>query len=192
MQQPDSFHDGPFDLSTYDLKSFESLFHRHYQWLCLITFKLTNNWNEAEDIVQDFFARCWQQKNAITIRESWKAFAATSVKNAALNYLRKENIRQKHETAAQSLISGFQSEAQPASANEQDERYFQLIEAVNRLPEQRRRIFLLSRKPQMRYVDIAEELGISVNTVKMHVRLAYQELRTLMKVLMVLYYFFIK
>ena len=190
--QPDSTHDGPFDLSSYDISSFESLFNQHYQWLCLLTYRVTNNWNEAEDIVQDFFARCWQQKNTITIRESWKAFAARSVKNAALNYLRKQNIRQKHETAVQTMITGLQTEAQPVAADESEERYRQLIEALNRLPEQRRKVFLLSRKPNTRYADIAGELGISVNTVKMHVRLAYQELRSLLTGLLMLFYFLTK
>lgn len=183
-------YDGPFTLASLDIREFESLFQQHYQWLCLLCYKTTGNWNEAEDLVQDFFVRCWQNRASIVIRESWKAFAARSVKNAALNQLQKENIRHKHENAAQYNTEILQEDAETETAAEQ--RYLNLITAINQLPEQRRKVFLLSRRPDLRYTDIASMLGISVNTVKMHVRLSYQELREVLKSALLIFYFFSK
>lgn len=181
-------HDGPFNLASLDIREFESLFQQHYQWLCLLCYKITRNWNEAEDLVQDFFARCWQKRDSIVIRESWKAFAARSVKNAALNQLQKENIRHKHENAVQYNTEILQEDAGPDA--EEEQRYLDLINAINQLPEQRRKVFLLSRRPDLRYTDIASLLGISVNTVKMHVRLSYQELRKVLESAIIFFYFF--
>jgi RNA polymerase sigma-70 factor (family 1) len=183
-------HDGPFSLASLDIREFESLFQQHYQWLCLVCYKVTSNWNEAEDLVQDFFANCWQKRESIVIRESWKAFAARSVKNAALNQLQKENIRHKHENAAQYSTEILKGDVEADAADEQ--RYLNLITAINQLPEQRRKIFLLSRRPDLRYTDIASMLGISVNTVKMHVRLSYQELRRVLESALIIFYFFSK
>lgn len=183
-------HDGPLNLASLDIREFESLFQQHYQWLCLLCFRITRNWSEAEDLVQEFFARCWQKRDSIVIRESWKAFAARSVKNAALNQLQKDNIRHKHENAAQSDTEFLQENAEAETADEQ--RYLNLINAINQLPEQRRKVFLLSRSPDLRYTDIAELLGISVNTVKMHVRLSYQELRKVLESAFIFFYFFTK
>lgn len=182
--------DGPFNLASLGVREFESLFQQHYQWLCLLCYKINGNWNEAEDLVQEFFVRCWQKRESIVIRESWNAFAARSVKNAALNQLQKDDIRHKHETAAQDNTASLNENADQDTG--EDERYFRLITAINQLPEQRRKVFLLSRRPDLRYTDIAVQLGISVNTVKMHMRLSYQELRKVLKTSLIFFYLFFK
>ena len=177
--------DGPLDLSAMGIREYESLFRQYYQWLCLQAFKIADDWHASEDIVQEFFVKCWQNRASIHIRESWKAFACRSVKNSALNYLKKENTRIKHETASHSTVP---EAVVPlvAPINESDERYLRLLMAISQLPEQRKKVFLLSRQ-EMKYADIAKELGISINTVKMHLRLAYQELRNALRFLIILF-----
>ena len=181
-----TFNDGPFDLSAMDIREYESLFRQYYQWLCLQAYKIAEDWPASEDIVQEFFAKCWQNRSSIRIRESWKAFACRSVRNSALNYLKKENIRIKHETASQPAVP---DNVTPLSSpiEESDERYLQVLKAIGNLPEQRKKVFLLSRQPEMKYADIATELDLSINTVKMHLRLAYQELRNALKFLIILF-----
>jgi RNA polymerase sigma-70 factor (ECF subfamily) len=49
--------------------------------------------------------------------------------------------------------------------------------AVQRLPEQRRKIFLLSNGDGYKYSEIAEQLNISLNTVKTQLKKAYETLR---------------
>jgi RNA polymerase sigma-70 factor (ECF subfamily) len=189
---PANFNDGPVDLSALDRKGYESLFHQYYQWLCLQAFKITSDWHAGEDIVQDFFARCWQNRMSIQIRDSFGGFALVSVRNSALNYLKKENTRLRHETASSSTAEGNDAPVQPGQPDETDRRYLAIINAINQLPEQRRKAFILSRQQHMKYADIAIELGISINTVKMHIRLAYQELRGLGKLLLPFLPFFLK
>ena len=158
------------------------MFHQYYQWLCLQASKITGDWHAAEDIVQEFFTRCWQNRLSIQIKESFTGFALVSVRNSALNHLKKESTRLRHETASFNTIPDEGIPALPGQPDETDLRYLQLITAVNNLPEQRRKAFVLSRQQHMKYADIAQELGISINTVKMHLRLAYQELRSLLKI----------
>jgi len=186
------FNHGPIDLSALDKKDYELLFHQHYQWLCLQACRITADWDAAEDIVQEFFARCWQNRMSIGAKESFAAFALVSVRNATLNYLKKESTRQKHETASFAAFSDPEASSLPAHSEEADQRYLRIIQAVNNLPEQRRKAFILSRQQNMKYADIARELGISVNTVKMHIRLAYRELRDFFKILIPFLSFFIK
>jgi RNA polymerase sigma-70 factor (ECF subfamily) len=185
-------NDGPIDLSALGRKEYESLFHQYYQWLCLQTYKITSDWHASEDLVQDFFAKCWQNRASLQIRESFAGFALVSVRNAALNYRQKESTRLKHETASSSLLAGEEMPVLAGQPDEADQRYLQIITAINNLPEQRRKAFVLSRQDNMKYADIASVLGISVNTVKMHVRLAYQELRGLLKLLWPFFLFFLK
>jgi RNA polymerase sigma-70 factor (ECF subfamily) len=189
---PANFNDGPVDLSALDRKGYESLFHQYYQWLCLQAFKITSDWHAGEDIVQDFFARCWQNRMSVQVRESFAGFALVSVRNSALNYLKKENTRLRHETASSANAGANDAPPQPGQPDETDRRYLAIINAINQLPEQRRKAFILGRQQHMKYADIAIELGISVNTVKMHIRLAYQELRGVLKLLLPFLPFFLK
>lgn len=186
------FNDGPIDLSALERKDYESLFHQYYQWLCLQAYKITEDWHAAEDIVQDFFAKCWQNRASLQIKETFGGYALVSVRNAALNYLKKESTRLKHETASFSTFSAEEMPSPASQPDETDQRYLQIIAAINNLPEQRRKAFILSRQHNKKYAEIALELGISVNTVKMHLRLAYQELRHLLKLLLPFILFFLK
>ena len=186
------FNDGPIDLSTLTIEEYEALFHQYYQWLCLQSYKITEDWHAGEDIVQDFFTKCWQNRTSLQVRETFGGFALVSVRNAALNYLKKESTRLKHETASFSTSSSEEMPSLASQPDETDQRYLQIITAINNLPEQRRKAFILSRQHNMKYADIAVELGISVNTVKMHLRLAYQELRGLLKLLLPFILFFLK
>jgi RNA polymerase sigma-70 factor (ECF subfamily) len=186
------FNDGPVDLSTLTIEEYEALFHQYYQWLCLQAFKITEDWHAGEDIVQDFFTKCWQNRASLQIKETFGGFALVSVRNAALNYLKKESTRLKHETASFSTFSTEEMPSLASQPDETDQRYLQIITAINNLPEQRRKAFILSRQHNIKYADIAVELGISVNTVKMHLRLAYQELRGLLKLMLPFILFFLK
>ena len=186
------FNDGPIDLSSLERKDYEALFHQYYQWLCLQATRITEDWHASEDIVQDFFAKCWQNRASLQIRESFGGFAHVSVRNAALNYLKKESTRLKHERASFSTFSNEETMSLAGQPDETDLRYLQIITAINNLPEQRRKAFILSRQPNMKYADVAKELGISVNTVKMHLRLAYNELRNVLGLLLPFFFFFLK
>jgi len=186
------FTDGPIDLSSLERKDYETLFHQYYQWLCLQAYKITEDWQAGEDIVQDFFAKCWQNRASLQIRETFGGFALVSVRNAALNYLKKESTRLRHETASFATFSTEEMPSQASQPDETDQLYLQIIAAINNLPEQRRKAFILSRQHNKKYAEIALELGISVNTVKMHLRLAYQELRDLLKLLLPFILFFLK
>jgi RNA polymerase sigma-70 factor (family 1) len=189
MMDAANFNDGAFDLSTLSTREYELLFHEHYQWLCLQVYKIIPDWHTSEDIVQDFFAKCWQNRSNITIRESWKAFAARAIKNSAINYLRKEDTRTRHETASSS--TGADEPVLPGTpVDETDQLYLRAIQAINNLPEQRKKVFIMSRQQNMKYADIAQALGISINTVKMHIKLAYQELRSILKTIPFFFPFF--
>ena len=56
-----------------------------------------------------------------------------------------------------------------------------VISAINSLPEDSRKVFELSRNIGLKYEDIAQELGISVNTVKYHMKQSLSILRNLLE-----------
>ena len=163
------------DLSSYNLTAFESLFNTHYKGLCFIAFKIVRSWPAAEDIVQDFFIKCWQNRESIKIQTSFAAYAARSIHNRSINELQKEEVRQKHESG---IARTFEEQDDYDPGHQQiDERYIRLFHAIEKLPAQRKRVFLMVHYEKLKYLDVAEKLNISLNTVKTHIRMAYSSLR---------------
>ncbi|MBS1603143.1 MAG: RNA polymerase sigma-70 factor [Bacteroidetes bacterium] len=154
----------------------EELFKKHYHFLCTAAYYITGDESTAKDIVQDFFYYCWKKREEIIIAGEFKSYASRAIRNACLNYLKSSRRT--------SLLSEFVYSSEPL-ANESvqpdeeglEERNKALWASIDRLPEQRRLIFLLSNKEELSYAEIARRLGISVNTVKTQIRLAYQYLR---------------
>ncbi|OOG17955.1 hypothetical protein BWD42_11700 [Sphingobacterium sp. CZ-UAM] len=155
----------------------DELFRDHYCFLCHIAVRVVKDPEAAKDIVQSFFLSCWEKKNSIRIQGSFKSYAYRSIKNLSINHLKR--------TDKVNYDSDYISEASESLAYQTDadrkilenERENGLWNAINQLPDKRKTIFLLSQKEGLTYHQIAENLDISVNTVKTQIKLAYIFLR---------------
>jgi len=154
--------------------SFEELFRQHFVSLCTIAVYVVDDKDAARDIVQDFFLTYWNRRHQITITHDFKSYAAKAVRYSSINYLKKSGRVKLEEIE---VIEGLALHFTAEDGVSKELRYNALWETLNRMPEQRRRIFLMSNQEKIKYKDIALQLGISVNTVKTHIRLALQFLR---------------
>ncbi len=154
--------------------SFEEQFRLHYKFLCTIAYYMVEDEDAAMDIVQDFFLYCWSKREVLHITHNFKSYAVRAIRNASLNYLKKSGKTTLQEVhLIEELIKYFPGE----EYTDEEKRNKALWDAIARLPEQRRRIFLLSNRDGLKYKDIADTLGISINTVKTQIKLALQFLR---------------
>jgi RNA polymerase sigma-70 factor (ECF subfamily) len=154
--------------------SFEELFRLHYSFLCATAYYVVEDEDAAKDIVQDFFLYYWDKRSMIQITQNFKSYATRAVRNACLNYLKKNGkiVFGDPLTLAEEMLQ------LPEDDKEQEEiRNAALWAAIGRLPIQRQRIFLLSNRDGLKYKEIGEQLNISINTVKTQIKLAYQYLR---------------
>ncbi len=161
-------------LDLKDPGSFEEQFRLHYSSLCAIAYRILNDENAAKDIVQDFFLYCWDKRGIIQINQNFRGYATRAIRNASLNYLKKKGKIVFQEPG------DFIEDGTPLTRDDQEleeTRNAALWAAIDRLPQQRRRIFLLSNRDNLKYKFIADQLDISVNTVKTQIKLAYQYLR---------------
>lgn len=157
-----------------EIVSFEEHFRRHYILLCTVAHFIVEDNDAARDIVQDFFLYCWNKRNDISISYNFKSYAVRAVKNASISYLQKSGkVKLKEMNVIEALCDYFPED----ETGDEDTRHDALWAAVSQLPEQRRRIFLMSSQDGLRYKDIADQLGISINTVKTQIKLALQFLR---------------
>ena len=152
--------------------NFETLFKEQYQPLFFYAVKFVFRHDIAEELVQDVFVQLWENRKSLQIKTSIKSYLYTAVRNRCLNYLKSHWHRMVEDDA---ILEGFSAEAQGAVDNESLKKLIQ--QGIQSLPEKCRIIFTLSRQAGLTYDEIAEELGLSKETVKSQIKIAIQKLR---------------
>ena len=152
--------------------AFRKLFQQYSERFYLWAFKLTQNSYAAEDIVQEFFVRFWERREELTFTPSFSAYAFRAIYHASLNYLRD----------AEHFVYGCELTldlADTSNVTDSDVKELNrlLLKAINDLPERCKKVFVMATLEKKKYTEVADLLGISVNTVKGQVSKAYHLLR---------------
>jgi RNA polymerase sigma-70 factor (family 1) len=156
-------------------QAFEQLFRDYYPRLCAFALTLLHNKEEAEEIVQTMFCRLWEQRDSIDVTTSVQAYLFRAVRNASLNQIKKTQIRDAYKVMNLDTINS-NPEFQPDRIT-QSELSKRLEKAISGLPEQCRLIFKMSRFEELKYREIADNLGISIKTVENQMGKALKILR---------------
>ncbi|WP_222101987.1 RNA polymerase sigma-70 factor [Fluviicola chungangensis] len=147
---------------TGDLSTFEMVFRDYYKPLVRYGNTFLKDSDEAEDVVQQVFVSLWEKRTEWEVHTSIRAVLYKAVQNACLNKLKHLKVRHAYaEDLKAATIPGEVSD--PVQVNELNERIQQALESM---PEQCGRIFKMSRFEQLRYQEIADQLGLSVKTVE--------------------------
>ncbi|CAN5533480.1 RNA polymerase sigma-70 factor [soil metagenome] len=170
-----------------DEKAFEDLFRRLYPPLCKNANMLLNDSDEAEETVQNVFISLWEKRKEMEITISIKSYLYKAVRNASLNRIKHGKVRKLYVEEQQYLSPSI-----PATEiSIQNELHAQIQKAIEKLPEQCRLIFKLSRFEELKYSEIAEQLGISIKTVENQMGKALKIMREQLKDYLVLIIFII-
>jgi len=166
-------------LRSGDIQLYEMIFRTHYEPLCNYAFTFVADRDVAEEIVQGTFLYLWEKREAMEIHSSLKSYLYTSVRNRCLNEIKRRKVRQEHiNRELLSADTSSESVSEEIAALELEER-IQL--AIEKLPEQCRMVFKLSRFEELKYAEIAEHLSISVKTVENHMGKALRIMREQLK-----------
>lgn len=141
------------------------------------------NREEAENVVQDIFVNLWENRMLLEELRSPQAFLFTLVKRRCIDYLRKKltvlykdgSLDEVENHELQYKLYSLEAFDENKSLNEDIERL--LRDAIARLPEKCRRIFIESKINNKRNQEIADEMGLSVQTVKNQIMIAVRKLR---------------
>ena len=165
---------GSYELT---LKEYKKLFDNLYNSLCLFANKYVENQELAEDVVQEVFIKIWEKKIEFQEKENIKSFLYTAVKNKSLDVVKSASYKQTRKTED---IKSLESESFFLKEVIVVETSRIIEDAIDTLPKKCAQIIRLSLK-EYTNAQIAEELSISINTIKTQKRIAYQKLRPLLK-----------
>lgn len=159
----------------YDDRAFEQLFKAHFKALHAYAHTFLRDEEMAEEIVQNLFMKLWQKRELIHARTSVKAYLYKCVHNDCLNHIKHVKIQEKYQE--HTLFTMDQHSTSASQKVELSELESRLAQALRELPEQCRAIFQMSRFEELKYKEIAEQLGISIKTVENQMGKALRLLR---------------
>lgn len=167
-----------FSSRTEEYLKFEALFKHYYSGLVVYARHFTGDHDSAEDVVHDLFIHIWEN-HRILDTENIKAYLFTSTRHRCLNYLEHLKIRNAYQ---EKIIQKGDLTGMLTWEYYVEEELRQHIEmAIDHLPPQARKIFLMNRFDHKTAVTIAAELGLSPRTVEKHLEVALKILKKELK-----------
>ncbi|WP_294140815.1 sigma-70 family RNA polymerase sigma factor [uncultured Sanguibacteroides sp.] len=161
------------------------LYHDYYEPLVLWADTIVKDMNLAEDVVQEFFIRLWEKKLYEHLKQKHlKSYLYTSVRNLALRKLQTKN---KIENLPDiSLVEKVWEDAD----HTHDELIKHIMDEIQKLPPRSRKILECVHLKNMKYAEVAEEMGVSVSTVKTLLVRCVKSLRQSMEGSILLFYIY--
>ena len=155
-----------------DGQAFELYYKEQYKLFFLAACSYLKDARLAEEVVNDVFIKLWEDAAAISIQSSLKSYIYRAVVNRSLNEL----DRNKRDRQRQTEFSRRPQDSFELREMEENELKIRLYRAIDQLPEQCRKVFRMSRFEELKQQEIADQLGISIKTVKNHITHALKQL----------------
>lgn len=176
--------------------AWQYIYDHHYALLCHIANSYVKDQFVAETIVGDTIFHVWEIRETLEISVSIRSYLLRAVRNRCINYLNSE--REKREIAFSALMPDeisddkiILTDSHPLGMLLERELEEEIYKAIDKLPDECRRVFDKSRFEGKSYEEISQDLGISINTVKYHIKNALALLQKhLSKYLVTLFLFF--
>ena len=153
-----------------DWKAFNAFFEEYSERLFHYAVGFVKRREDAEDIVQDAFVYLWEHRARIAYTGSVYAYLTQTVKHACVDFKLHEEVKARY---AREMAR--QGEADEPEEDNFEELYARLQKVIDALPARCREIFVMGCVDGMSYREVADKLGISENTVKTQIKLAYKK-----------------
>ncbi len=159
-----------------DKTAFDFIYYQYSHKLFSFVYKILKSKADTEEVVQEVFVRIWENKNRLSDASLLNSYLFTIAYNQSISLIRKKisGLKYLEHLKNASLLSSAPSQIDELEWKELSTRLEHLIES---LPERQKQVYLLHRNDGLTYLQIAERLGISVNTVENHMSRALGFLR---------------
>lgn len=157
-------------------RKFEQFFILTFPKVKAFAWKMLKSEEDAEDIAQDIYVKLWDNPEIWENMETWDRYMYTMARNHIYNFLKHKSVELTYqEQLTKEESPSFESDIHDRMHAKEIELLMKL--ALDNMPEQRRRVFVMSRKKGMSNQEIADYLQLSVRTVERHIYLALQDLK---------------
>ena len=153
-----------------DSDAFLALYNHYHSALYHYILRFVKSPAIAEDVLQDVFLKIWEIKDRINPELSFKAYLYRICRNSVFKLLKKMAVDESLRIEVMQQLTQSVADADLKLLWQQYESILQT--AINNLSPQRQKVFRLCREEGKTYDQVANELGISRNTVKEHMVLA--------------------
>ena len=156
-----------------DPAAYDALYLKYYRLLCVSAFYFIRNEQEAKDLVQNLFLDIWDKKLFLQFHEDVKGYLFRAIKNRCLNHLEKQQTQSRH----RKQFAGMQEEYSLPAADQHTENYEELYHALDEIPAQKKAAIQFVYLNGKRYHEAASTMGISINSLKTHLKTGLRILR---------------
>jgi len=156
-----------------DATAYDALFMKYHKLLCLNAYWFLRDEAEANDLVQSFFLDIWDKKLYLQFDGDVKGYLHQAIKNRCLTLLKK----QKAEREKQAAFTQLQEETCISNPEMSPDYYKQVLTVINDMAIQKRSAIQMVYIQGKRYQEAADEMGISINSFKTHLKRGLKVLR---------------
>lgn len=160
-------------LKAGDEDALKEIFDIYYEPLCIYSVQFTEKEYESKDIVQDIFIRIWEKKLYSNITHL-NMYLFLSVRNESIKHAQRNGYYKSIEELEELAYDTWDSEFSEEEINEKRQR---LNDTLLKLSPKEHQVLTEIIINDKRYKQVAEEMHISVNTVKTHLKRAMKILR---------------
>ena len=153
------------------------LYEKYKDDLLGLTVTLLGDRSQAEDVVHDVFVSFARTAGRFTLRGTLKGYLSTCVANGARD---KNRLKSRLDVGLEAAAAVGTDSDDPAACAAGSEEAQWLQHALGRLPDEQREIIVLHLHQEMRFREIAEALGLSINTVQSRYRYGLKMLRSIL------------
>lgn len=157
-----------------DESAFKALYDKYKGPLYVYAYKKLGDRELVRDVIQEVFLNIWEKKSTLTVQKCFSAYLYQAVRYKVMDLISAKYAveRYKH------FQSFLDSQTTPTDYLIRETMLSSIItKEVDNLPPRMREVFLLSRSHYLNHQQIAEKLGISIQSVRSHIKNALRILR---------------
>ena len=165
--------------------AFTELYQRHWKYIYSIAYRKIADKDDAFDLTQNVFMEFYDKREKLVINIPVRNFLRTAMIYKLSNYFRTRGFQEKHYQNFQQFLSqvqesdtSFDTLATKEAEMEFEEMVELVYQTIEEMPDRMKEIFLMSRTEKYSITEVADQLGLSSQTVKNQVSKALIRIRT--------------
>ena len=143
--------------------------------LYLVAWRLTHNRQEAEDLVQETMLKLWTQRNKLHELKNSEAFSVRTLHNIFIDQNRKKHLAETDSPPEEMTLKANECDA--SEMMQQKETGVIVTRLIAKLPKQQRDIITLKDIDDFSYEEIAQQTGLSMINIRVHLSRARKQIR---------------